>query len=139
MATLEQHETYADGEVIIRQGESGDRMFVVESGTVRIFRTVRGGETILDDLHPGETFGEMALLDAHPRSASARAVGGATVRTVTRDEFRDMACDPVLRGLLATFGRRLRAIDDAFERLSINEAPQREDLARLWESRDWSV
>ncbi|MDO8964002.1 MAG: cyclic nucleotide-binding domain-containing protein [Coriobacteriia bacterium] len=139
MTTPEKHETYSDGDVIIRQGEGGDRMFVVESGTVRIYRTIREVETVLDDLRAGEMFGEMALLDNRARSASARAVGPVAVRVITRDEFADMKCDPVLRELLTMFGRRLRSINDAFERLNVNEVPQREELAQLWESRDWSV
>jgi CRP/FNR family cyclic AMP-dependent transcriptional regulator len=130
-------EHYTDGDVIIRQGEIGDRMYVVQSGRVRIFREERGVETVLSDVVAGETFGELALFDRRPRSASARAMGATELRIISRDDLSRMDCDPLLRSLLTTLSRRLRTIDDAFERLMVREAPEREQLAALWESKSW--
>jgi CRP-like cAMP-binding protein len=83
----------------------------------------------------GETFGELALFDRRSRSASARAMGATELRIISSDDLSRMVCDPLLRSLLATLSRRLRTIDDAFERLMMREAPEREQLAALWESK----
>lgn len=137
MAGSTRHERYSDGDVIIRQGELGSRMYIVASGEVRIFRTQGGVETDLATLKVGETFGELALFDNRPRSASARAVGDTELRVITREEFSHMKCDTLLRDLLTTLATRLRATNQSLEQLSIREAPEREQLAALWESRDW--
>jgi CRP/FNR family transcriptional regulator, cyclic AMP receptor protein len=130
---------YSDGDIILKQGAIGDEMYVIESGTVRVFRTIGNSETLLGVLKPGEVFGELALFDYKPRSASARAVGETVVRVVSRDEFSALKCDPVIRELLKALGRRLRAADDAFERLNVNDKVQREEIAKAWVTRDWTV
>ncbi len=137
MSRSEDHELFADGDTIIRQGELGSVMYVVVSGEVQIFRTQGGVETDLATLRAGGTFGELALFDNRPRSASARAIGSTELRAINREEYSHMKCDPLLRGLLTTLAHRLRATDLAFERLNVREAPERERLAALWESRDW--
>jgi CRP-like cAMP-binding protein len=130
---------YSDGDIILKQGAIGDEMYVIESGTVRVFRTIGGSETLLGVLKTGEVFGEMALFDYKPRSASARAVGTTVLRVVSREEFSSLKCDPVIRELLTALGRRLRAADDAFERLNVTDKVQREEIAKAWVTRDWTV
>jgi len=139
MANTAPTRRFADGDIILKQGAIGDEMFVIESGSVRVFRTIAGAETLLGVLKPGEVFGEMALFDYKPRSASARAVGETVVRVVTREQFSELKCDPVIRELLTALGRRLRSADDAFERLNVLEKPQREEIAKAWVTRDWTV
>jgi CRP/FNR family cyclic AMP-dependent transcriptional regulator len=128
---------FQDGESVFRQGDLGDRMFIVMSGAVRIFREDRGVETTLAELGFGEMFGELSLFDQHPRSASARAVGATELRVISQEEFMDLDCDLVIRRMLVTLAQRLRTIDEAFERLSAREAPERERLAEMWRQRDW--
>jgi CRP/FNR family cyclic AMP-dependent transcriptional regulator len=130
-------EHYGDGDLIFRQGQLGDRMYIVMSGAVRIFREDRGVETTLANLGFGETFGELALFDHHPRSASARAIGDTELRIITHEEFMELDCDGIIRQMLVTLAQRLRSIDEAFERLSAKEAPERERLAELIKTRDW--
>jgi len=130
-------ELYQDGQVVFRQGQLGDRMYVVATGSVQVYREDRGVETVLANIGPGETFGELALFDHHPRSASARAIGDTELRVITHEEFLDLDCDPVIRRMLVTLAQRLRAIDEAFERLSAKEAPERERLAEFIRTRDW--
>jgi CRP-like cAMP-binding protein len=130
---------FEDGDIIIRQDTVGDEMFIIESGEARIYREIRGVETSLDEIREGESFGEMALFDNRPRSASARAVGPTELRVISREEFANMKCDPVIRDVMRHLSHRLRAVDDAFEQLSLQEAPEREALAQLWEQRDWTV
>jgi CRP/FNR family cyclic AMP-dependent transcriptional regulator len=83
--------SYSDGELICREGESNSEMFVIQSGSVRIFkaaaapspRSSAGSEVELALLHKGDFFGEMSLLEGLPRDASAQAVGDAQVLVMT--------------------------------------------------------
>lgn len=59
------------GQVLFREGEPGDTMYVIQSGAVRITKTVKGEEKTLAILGAGEFFGEMAILNAKPRNATA--------------------------------------------------------------------
>jgi len=78
----------ADGEVLFHRGEPGDALYVVESGQVRVFTLDEAGrELTLNTMNPGEAFGEMALLDSRPRSASIAAIGPTTLRCLHRGDF----------------------------------------------------
>jgi serine/threonine protein phosphatase PrpC/CRP-like cAMP-binding protein len=72
-----------DGEVIIREGDKGDELFIVLEGKVRVSR----GEQTLTHLGPGEHVGEMALIRSVPRSASVTAVGPAELIAIRRADF----------------------------------------------------
>ncbi|MGO9833814.1 MAG: cyclic nucleotide-binding domain-containing protein [Polyangiaceae bacterium] len=74
---------YNDGEVVIREGDKGDELFIVMEGKVRVFR----GEQTLTHLGPGEHLGEMALIRSVPRSASVSAVGHAELIAIRRQDF----------------------------------------------------
>jgi CRP-like cAMP-binding protein len=74
LSTLSRERRYQVGEVIFHEGEPGDEMFVVVSGTVLISKFIPGaGDEALTFLGRGDYFGEMALIDGEPRSAGARA------------------------------------------------------------------
>jgi len=74
---------YNDGDVVIREGDKGDELFIVLEGKVRVFR----GEQTLTHLGPGEHLGEMALIRSVPRSASVTAVGHAELIAIRRQDF----------------------------------------------------
>src|SRR5512139_2603631 len=74
---------FPNGAIIIKQGDPGQSMFLIRSGKVRIFNDAEGGETTLTTLGQGDFFGEMALFDDHPRSASAEAVGDVQLAEVS--------------------------------------------------------
>jgi serine/threonine protein phosphatase PrpC/CRP-like cAMP-binding protein len=78
--------TFADAEVVIREGDRGDELFIVLSGQVNVSR---GGET-LTRLGAGEHFGEMALIRAVPRSATVTSDGGAELIVIRRTDFFEM-------------------------------------------------
>lgn len=65
---------YSRSEIIFEEGDPGSEMYIVHSGKVKIYRDSEGSEIEIDTLGPGEFFGEMALVDFAPRSASARAI-----------------------------------------------------------------
>jgi serine/threonine protein phosphatase PrpC/CRP-like cAMP-binding protein len=72
-----------DGDVIIREGDKGDELFIVLEGKVRVSR----GDQTLTHLGPGEHVGEMALIRSAPRSASVTAVGPAELIAIRRADF----------------------------------------------------
>ena len=68
---------YPDGADIIRQGDPGDCMFVVQSGTVEVVREEDGETTLLAELGPNDFFGEMSLFERETRSATVRKPSSA--------------------------------------------------------------
>ncbi|MDX1510054.1 MAG: cyclic nucleotide-binding domain-containing protein [Nitriliruptorales bacterium] len=64
-----------DGHEIVREGEAGEEMYLVQSGAVTISKRVDGREVVLGEVGPGDFFGEMSLLESLPREATARANG----------------------------------------------------------------
>ena len=74
---------YADGDLVIREGDKGDELFIVLDGKVRVSR----GEQTLTHLGQGEHVGEMALIRSVPRSATVAAVGAAELIAIRRADF----------------------------------------------------
>jgi len=82
---------FKQGEVIFRQGDIGDRLYVIAKGEVEVVREdPEKGETVLARLGPGEYFGEMALLSKAPRNATIRAVTDVETLTIHRDDFSSL-------------------------------------------------
>ena len=79
------------GDIVFAQGESGSSMYIVRSGTVQIYLPSVDGAppVVLKDLRTGEYFGELALFDDKPRSASVRAVVDAVLLELTREELAE--------------------------------------------------
>jgi CRP/FNR family cyclic AMP-dependent transcriptional regulator len=67
--------SFANGEIIFREGEQTREMFVIQSGEVSIVAKINGEEKVIETRQRGEFFGEMALLESLPRSATAMAKG----------------------------------------------------------------
>ena len=83
-------ESFSKDDIIFQEEAPGDRMHVIKSGAVKIVKKVKDKENTLAVLNPGEFFGEMALLDGLPRSASARAGDSAMVITITRTNYASL-------------------------------------------------
>lgn len=132
-------EVYPSGTKIVQQDAEGDCMYFVHSGKVRIYRTHGADETVLGVVGPGEVFGEMAVFDRKPRSASAQAIEDTEVRVIGRTEFDAMQCDPVIRQVLKNMATRLNSIDKDFERLSIDSAHRRDFMSNLSARREWAL
>jgi CRP-like cAMP-binding protein len=82
--------TLSAGEVLFREGDPGETMFVIRTGRVRISKQVRGGVKQLAVLGPGEFFGEMAILSGKPRSATAVALEQVALLEVDATRFEAM-------------------------------------------------
>jgi CRP-like cAMP-binding protein len=112
--------TYRNGEVIVRQGEAGDCMFVIQAGEVEVFREDgKQKEFRLALLHEKDFFGEMALFDREVRSATVRALGDAQILTVDKKSFlRRVHEDPSLAfRIVEQMSHRIREMDAEVTRL----------------------
>ncbi|MBI4591059.1 MAG: cyclic nucleotide-binding domain-containing protein [Candidatus Rokubacteria bacterium] len=110
---------YADGEVICRQGEPGDRMYVIQAGRATVVREEGGTEVVVRELIAGDVFGEMAIFERQPRSATVRAKGTARVLTLDKRAFlRGVHEDPSLAyGILQAMSQRIRSLTEELSRL----------------------
>jgi NADH dehydrogenase len=92
------HEHFEPGEEIFRQGELGDRMYIIANGLAEVVRREGEQETVLAQLGAGEYFGEMALLQKAPRNASVRCVQPLDVLSIPKGEFSALVANlPALR------------------------------------------
>ncbi|MBL6929202.1 MAG: cyclic nucleotide-binding domain-containing protein [Rhodospirillales bacterium] len=107
-----ERKVFQPGEVIFREGDEGHRAFVVQTGSVEIFKVVDGKKMILGTVGPGGIFGEMALIDDNPRMASAMTTDVSTLIYVSRAmlDQKLAKADPFIKGLLNIFARNLRSI-----------------------------
>lgn len=120
LATFSTEERFREGSMIFREGEKGDKLFIVLDGRVRISKFIPGvGEEALAVLDRGDFFGEMALIDDKPRSADGKAhEGDATVLSIDRATLNEiLSMDPhaslqFLNLLCRMISRRLREIND---------------------------
>lgn len=106
---IERKVVYA-GDLIFKEGEPGDRAYIVERGMIEIYKNVPTGEVVLGTIKKGGLFGEMALIDNAPRMAAARAVQQTTLVVITRDTFEEKLrrADPFMRGLMNIFVKNIR-------------------------------
>ncbi len=80
-------ETYKHGEIIFRENEESDCCYIIEQGTVEVFKRLKQGTVLLAVLGKGEIIGEMGLISQLPRSASATASGEVVVKKISRERF----------------------------------------------------
>ena len=102
---------YSKDEAMIRKGDAADSFFVILDGHLKIVTTdAKGDEIIINQVGPGETVGEMALIDQRPRSAGVIALDAVEALELTRDVlFELMAQRPdVTMGILQGYSSRLR-------------------------------
>ena len=105
-----ERKTYPPEAMIFKEGDVGDRAYVIQSGEVEIVKDVGGSETILGTMGKGAFFGEMALLDDTPRMAGARTTVPTTLIIISRQDFDEKMtkADPFLRGLIQVLAGTIR-------------------------------
>ncbi|MBS0356611.1 MAG: Crp/Fnr family transcriptional regulator [Proteobacteria bacterium] len=127
--------SFAANTIVVNEGDEGSSLFVVQSGSLKAFLTDNNGrEVTLSLLDPGDYFGELALLDDSPRSASVIAVTRSEVLQIPRTAFLSLIeSDPtcmqmVVRNLVA----RIRLLTDNVRALALVDVFGR--IARLFET-----
>jgi len=105
---------YRDGEVIVREGETGDCMYVIQEGQVEVWFETEGTQARLAVMGEGDFFGEMALIEQEVRSATVRALGGVRVLSVDKVTFlRRIHEEPSLAyRIMQKMSRRIRELHD---------------------------
>ena len=128
LAALATRRSYDKGEIVFAQGEQGDALYGVASGRVRISATGTGGqEVFLNIMEPGDTFGEIAVMDGLPRTAGATALDQATLIVIKRQDFlRLLEHEPQLAiHLLKLLCERLRWTSELVEESAFLTGPAR--------------
>jgi CRP-like cAMP-binding protein len=123
---------YPKGTIIFHKDQLGDALYIVDTGRVRIFLPAPGGEELTVDIAgPGDVFGELAVLDGRPRSASAEALEDVVVFTLERGQFlRHLQATPALAAaLVELLSGRLRHVTEYAESLAFLDIRAR--LARV--------
>jgi CRP/FNR family transcriptional regulator, cyclic AMP receptor protein len=112
LAGRAQHRAYESAATIFREGDPGDSLFIVESGEIKLtVLSPTRQEIILASLGPGDMFGELALFDRVPRTATATAMDPSTCLVLRRDDFlavvetEPSAIRAILRSLAGIIGK----------------------------------
>jgi CRP-like cAMP-binding protein len=119
VADICKEQQFRSGKTIFKEGDPGNRLFIISEGEVRISRDVPGsGEEALTVLKPGACFGEMAVFDRSERSTDAIANKDCTLVTITRSDFemlldfdRDLGFK-ILWSVVRLLSERLRITND---------------------------
>lgn len=128
IAELSGRRVYEKNAVIFTQGDSGDALYGVASGRVRISAQAAGGrEVFLNIMEPGDTFGEIAVMDGLPRTAGATALERTSLIVLNRaDLLRLLRKEPELTiHLLQLFCARLRWTSELVEESAFLSGPAR--------------
>jgi CRP-like cAMP-binding protein len=109
-----QIDTFADGEVIVKEGDEGREMYLIQEGAADVFKLVDGREVRLATLERGSFFGEMSLLESLPRSAPVRAKGATKVLAIEPGMLLlKIRRDPTFAfEMLQHMSRRIRELDE---------------------------
>lgn len=120
---------YADGDVVVRQGESGDCMFTLQEGRLEVLVKHEGRDEMrVAVMETGAIFGEMAIFEREVRSATVRALGEARVLTIDKKNFlRRVQEDPTLAfNLVKMMSQRIRRLT-----AEVGERRRGEDRRRI--------
>lgn len=114
------------GDSIFYEGDRGDFAYILEEGEVEIWTQVEEKRRVLNHLNPGSMFGEIALIDGQPRSASATALTDVILTVVTKEQVnrRIQEADPLLRMLLLMVMRYFRSETQNFRSRTNALAPK---------------
>jgi CRP-like cAMP-binding protein len=117
---------YADGEVVVRQGDTGDCMFTIQEGRLEVLADQSGGgQTRIGIMEQGAIFGEMAIFEKEVRSATVRALGPARVLTIDKRTFLSRVQeDPSLAfNLVRMMSQRIRKLTAALSEAAPHDPP----------------
>lgn len=109
IAPIMKEVSFVDGQAIVQKGDLGTSLFVIFDGRVGIY----DGQQVLAEMSKGDVFGELALLDAEPRSATVMAHGDVLLFRIDQDDFYDLMeeRDELLRNIIRLLSRRIRTLN----------------------------
>lgn len=115
------------GTVLFHEGDRGEEMYILQSGKVKISKRIRGVEKTLAMLEKGEFFGEMAILNDKPRSATAEVVEDSEMLVIDRKTFDNLLRSNVEIAIrfIKRLAERLREADEQMEALMIKDNTSR--------------
>lgn len=122
------------GDVIFREGEQGDRLYVIGEGKIKLGRRSGDGrENLLSILGPGEMFGELSLFDPGPRTATASSVAEGVVYELDHEQLIQWIEQhpSVAKHLLQALAQRLRRTNETLADLVFSDVPGRVAKALL--------
>ena len=127
VASIATEEAYGAAHVLFREGDPGDKLYVILEGKVRISRHVAGmGEEALAVLSAGAAFGEMALIDDVPRSADAIIHERCRLLVISKEAMQDLLfihkdlAYEILWNIVKILSRRLRETNDKMTFMSVS-------------------
>lgn len=124
LADIFSEEEYVAGEPIIQEGELGDSLFIIKSGTVQVIKDTESKPIKIVKLGAGELFGEMALIEDGPRSASIQCIEDTELLCITRRDFAGMFNDypnislKILLSLCRILCSRIRTTNETVVKLN---------------------
>jgi CRP/FNR family cyclic AMP-dependent transcriptional regulator len=117
----------AAGEVLFKEDEVGTEMFVLQSGKIRLTKNIRGVEKLLADIGPGEFFGEMAILNNKPRTATATVLEDAQLLVIDPKTFEAMikSNTEIAVRMIKKLAKRLDDANEQIETLLLRDTNSR--------------
>jgi CRP/FNR family transcriptional regulator, cyclic AMP receptor protein len=124
--------------MVFFEGDRTDALYIVVKGSLKVCRKLDDGrEKVLNTMGPGEIFGELAMLDGQPRSASVETVEATELIGIARKDFHElsMATPGILWRMLEGLCERLRILNDAQLDIAYRDSPYRvaQAIAKLAE------
>jgi CRP-like cAMP-binding protein/small-conductance mechanosensitive channel len=129
--------TYGPGEIVVRQGDDADSLYVVSNGRLRVMLSGDGGRNEqVAVLEPGSVFGEMSLLLGGKRTATVMAMGQVDCDRLDKEVFSEVVRNRpgVLDQICAVLADRYRGLAEARERLNVPRASEPDDFLALIQS-----
>ena len=126
--------TFNDGEIIIREGDTGNTFFQLLGGKAAVYKNYgKDDEVQIAIFEPGQYFGEMAVIENYPRSATVVALGEAQVDEIAAEELSEYFTQnpEKILSIMEVFGSRIKKMTD-----DCNEAKKALDDARRTNSKD---
>lgn len=113
IAAITKTDTFEEDEILFKEGDLGDLAYIVISGEVEIYKSIKKGNQItIARLQKGACFGEMALFDGQPRSASARTTVPSVLSMYSRDDLISVMHQypTIALGIITVISNRLRNV-----------------------------
>ncbi len=106
LAQITDEVEFAPDSLVFKEGDQGDAMYLIVDGHVK----VHSGERVFSKLGTNQCFGEMAILDAEPRSASVTSLSELTLLKIKREDFSEILSEKpeISRGIIKVLTTRLR-------------------------------